>query len=118
MSRPYARRRMRRYRSSGSPRRERAVVDRPIEEHEASADGAEHGITRRKLIQRSALAGGALLWATPVVQALSTKPAAAALTGSTGGCVCSDATIGMKVVHCKRTPTTKIFTVKMLSSPS
>lgn len=51
----------------------------------------ELGVTRRQMLRRSAIAGGTLLWAVPVIQTLG--PAAFAQTGSTNHhkcCFCSN----------------------------
>lgn len=74
------------------------------------ADGAdrgdEGGMTRRTLIRRSAIAGGALLWATPVVQTLGHSSAYANFRGSQdpGGCICSEKIVEVIPVACHAEP--------------
>lgn len=52
-----------------------------MNEHQAP-DSPESGVDRRTLLKRSAVVGGALVWATPVVQSIA-SPAFA--SGSPGG---------------------------------
>jgi hypothetical protein len=73
------------------------------------ADGAgssDAGISRRAMIRRSAIAGGALLWATPVVQSLGHGEAFANFRGSTdpGGCLCSESIVTIIPIACHAEP--------------
>jgi hypothetical protein len=76
------------------------------------ADGAgsdDAGMTRRTMIRRSAVAGGALLWATPVVQSLGNDSAFANFRGSgqPGGCLCTEAIVTIIPIACHAEPGTK-----------
>lgn len=42
---------------------------------EKPPDQSPHGLTRREVLKKGALLGGALVWATPVVQAIGIQPA-------------------------------------------
>jgi hypothetical protein len=75
------------------------------------ADGAgtdDAGMTRRTLIRRSAIAGGALLWVTPVVQSLGSDKAYAWFRGSThpGGCQCAESIVTIIPIACHAEPGT------------
>jgi hypothetical protein len=75
------------------------------------ADGAgsdDAGMTRRTMIRRSAVAGGALLWATPVVQSLGHSSAYANFRGSQspGGCICTEKIVTIVPVACHAEPGT------------
>jgi len=63
----------------------------------------ESGMSRRTLIRRSAIAGGALLWATPVVQSLGNDSAYAFFRGSgePGGCLCTETIVAIVPVSCE-----------------
>jgi hypothetical protein len=74
-------------------------------------DGAgldDAGMTRRTMIRRSAVAGGALLWATPVVQSLGRNDAFANFRGSgqPGGCLCTEKIVTIIPVACHAEPGT------------
>jgi hypothetical protein len=71
--------------------------------------GDEGGISRRTMIRRTAIAGGALLWATPVVQSLGNDSAYAWFRGSgePGGCICSEKIVTIVPVACHAEPGTK-----------
>ena len=74
-------------------------MSNPEEQQTVNGDAAEGpsagattrtkaSISRRQMLQRSAVAGGAVVWATPVVQSLMAKAAAASAPpsgGNTGG---------------------------------
>ena len=47
------------------------------EDSQSTPTGPPGGITRREALRRGALLGGALTWATPIVQVLGMKPALA-----------------------------------------
>jgi hypothetical protein len=49
------------------------MVDGP--ESQSPLDEQAGGITRRQALKRGAVLGGALVWATPVVQVIGMKPA-------------------------------------------
>ena len=75
------------------------------------ADGAgtdDAGMTRRMMIRRSAIAGGALLWATPIVQTLGNDSAFANFRGSgqPGGCLCTEQIITIVPTACHAEPGT------------
>jgi hypothetical protein len=75
----------------------------------AAGLGSNDGLTRRTMIRRSAIAGGALLWATPVVQSLGNDAAYAWFRGSQhpGGCSCSEKIVTIGPVACHAEPGTK-----------
>jgi hypothetical protein len=62
------------------------------------------------MIRRTAVAGGALLWATPVVQTLGNDSAYAWFRGSgtPGTCLCSEAIVAIQPVACHAEPGTKL----------
>jgi hypothetical protein len=64
------------------------------------------GITRRTMIRRSAIAGGTLLWVTPVVQSLGHNSAYAWFRGSQkpGACHCSQRIQSIVPVECHADP--------------
>lgn len=68
-----------------------------------AAQGGDDGMSRRTMIRRTAVAGGALLWATPVVQTLGNNTAFAHFRGSTdpGGCLCTQLIENIVPVSCK-----------------
>jgi len=68
--------------------------------------GDEGGMSRRTMIRRTAIAGGALLWATPVVQTLGNSSAYANFRGSTdpGGCICSEKIVTIRPTACHAEP--------------
>jgi hypothetical protein len=73
------------------------------------ADGAgsdDAGMTRRTMIRRSAIAGGALLWATPVVQSLGNDSAYAWFhkSGQPGGCLCTEKIVTIVPIACHAEP--------------
>ena len=67
----------------------------------------DRGISRRTVIRRGAIAGGALLWVTPVVQSMGSSSAYAWNHGSRppgkppGKCACSEVVTGVKPVDCR-----------------
>jgi hypothetical protein len=67
-----------------------------------SGESGDEGISRRTLIRRSAIAGGSLLWATPVVQSLGNDAAYAWFRGSKdpGGCTCHEEIVTIVPVSC------------------
>src|SRR2546423_14194393 len=68
-------------------------MDDDVDTGQTDAVGmGDTGISRRTMIRRSAIAGGALLWATPVVQTLGNDSAYAWFRGSNnpGGCLCDE----------------------------
>jgi hypothetical protein len=71
-----------------------------------AGDAGDAGITRRTLIRRSAIAGGAVLWATPVVQSLGNDAAYAWFRGSNdpGGCLCTEKIVTIIPVACHAEP--------------
>ena len=77
----------------------------PTEPPAGPVDG--RGISRRTVIRRGAIAGGALLWATPVVQSMGNSSAYAWHHGSRppgkppGKCACSEVVTGVKPVACR-----------------
>ena len=73
-----------------------------------AAPGDEGGISRRTMMRRTAIAGGALLWATPVVQTLGHGSAYANFRGSQdpGGCICSEKIVTILPVACHAEPGT------------
>jgi hypothetical protein len=68
------------------------------------------GMSRRTMIRRTAIAGGALLWATPVVQSLGNDSAYAWFrgSGSPSGCLCSEKIVTIEPVACHAEPGTKL----------
>ena len=72
----------------------------------AADPGDEGGMSRRTMIRRTAIAGGALLWATPVVQTLGQGSAYANFrgSGSPGGCICSEKIVTIIPVACHAEP--------------
>jgi hypothetical protein len=72
------------------------------------------GISRRTMIRRTAVAGGALLWATPVVQTLGNDSAYAWFRGSStpGTCLCSEAIVAVRPIACHAEPGTKLRIAK------
>jgi hypothetical protein len=74
-----------------------------------TAGTGDEGMSRRTLIRRSAIAGGALLWVTPVVQSLDNNAAYAWFRGSgqPGGCRCTEAIQTIIPVACHAEPGTK-----------
>lgn len=68
------------------------------------------GISRRTMIRRTAIAGGALLWATPVVQTLGNDSAYAWFRGSggPGTCLCSESIVKIQPIACHAEPGTKL----------
>jgi hypothetical protein len=73
----------------------------------AGADsGDAGGMSRRTMIRRTAIAGGALLWATPVVQTLGNDSAYAWFRGSgtPGQCVCAEAIVTVQPIACHAEP--------------
>jgi hypothetical protein len=82
--------------------------DQPGLPTENSSDPVDdRGISRRTAIRRGAIAGGALLWATPVVQSMGSASAYAWQHGSRppgkppGKCACSEVVSGVKAVGCR-----------------
>jgi hypothetical protein len=73
---------------------------------EAAGPGDEGGISRRTMIRRTAIAGGALLWATPVVQTLGNDKAYGWFHGSgdPGGCLCSESIVTIIPTACHAEP--------------
>ncbi len=58
-------------------------------------------VTRRTMLRRSAIAGGALLWVTPAVQTLGNSKAYAWHRGSEApGCTCNEAITDVVAVAC------------------
>jgi hypothetical protein len=81
----------------------------------AGADSADAGgMSRRTMIRRTAIAGGALLWATPVVQTLGNDSAYAWFRGSgtPGQCVCSEAIVTVQPIACHAEPGTHLRIAK------
>jgi hypothetical protein len=70
-----------------------------------SGAGGE-GITRRTMIRRSAIAGGTLLWVTPVVQSLGNNSAYAWFRGSQkpGACHCNQRILSILPIACQADP--------------
>jgi hypothetical protein len=72
----------------------------------AQAAGAGHddesGISRRSVIRRGAIAGGTLLWVTPVVQSLGNDSAYGWFRGSgqPGGCLCTEGIVAIVPIAC------------------
>jgi hypothetical protein len=64
--------------------------------------GDDKGMSRRTMIRRTAIAGGALMWATPVVQTLGNSSAFANFRGSNdpGGCICTEEIVTIIPVAC------------------
>src|SRR3954465_3965183 len=81
---------------------------------EEAGPGDEGGISRRTMIRRTAIAGGALLWATPVVQTLGNDSAYAWFRGSgtPGQCVCSEAIVTVVPIACHAEPGTHLRIAK------
>jgi hypothetical protein len=79
-------------------------MDDGVENEQAAepVQDGEAGISRRTLIRRSAIAGGALLWATPVVQTLGNSSAFANFRGSNdpGGCICTEEIVTIIPISC------------------
>jgi hypothetical protein len=73
----------------------------------AGSDDA--GISRRTMIRRSAIAGGALLRATPVVQSLGNDSAFANFrhSGQPAGCLCTEQIVAIEPTACHAEPGTK-----------
>jgi hypothetical protein len=67
------------------------------------------GIPRRAMIRRAAIAGGALVWATPVVQSMGQGKAYAWFRGSDepGGCRCTQSVLAIAPIECHAEPGTK-----------
>jgi hypothetical protein len=80
----------------------------------AGAKDDAGGISRRTMIRRTAIAGGALLWATPVVQTLGHDSAYAWFRGSgaPGGCLCSESIVQIVPIACHAEPGTKLRIAK------
>jgi hypothetical protein len=82
--------------------------DQPGQPTELATDPVDgRGISRRTVMRRGAIAGGALLWATPVVQSMGNASAYAWNHGSRppgkppGKCACSEVVTGVKPVACR-----------------
>jgi hypothetical protein len=64
----------------------------------------DSGITRREALKRGAIFGGALVWATPVVQMVGMRPAFAQVPSPTcASTICSE--FGDPVMHIECVPT-------------
>jgi hypothetical protein len=71
----------------------RAPSKSPTEEDNVSEqDQDQTGLSRRSLIKRGAIVGGAAVWAAPVVQSF-TSPAGAATPAGSPPCSCCTATV-------------------------
>jgi hypothetical protein len=81
-------------------------LQRPQDDAPDDADG---GMSRRTLIRRTAIAGGAVVWATPVVQSLGEGKAYAWFRGSAepGGCRCNETVLTIEPVACHAEPGTQ-----------
>jgi hypothetical protein len=82
-------------------------MDDDVDTGQTDAVGmGDTGISRRTMIRRSAIAGGALLWATPVVQTLGNDSAYAWFRGSNnpGGCLCDEKIVTIVPVACYAEP--------------
>ena len=81
--------------------------DQPGRPSENAVDPLQDsGVSRRTMIRRGAIAGGALLWVTPVVQSMGSSSAYAWHHGSRPGkppgkCGCSEVVTGVKAVGCR-----------------
>jgi hypothetical protein len=85
----------------------RSATDDNVETSRGEEPGAGgEGITRRTMIRRSAIAGGTLLWVTPVVQSLGNNSAYAWFRGSQkpGACHCNERILTILPVSCVADP--------------